>query len=175
MRKTFAITAALVLAFSTAACSSDSGDSSSNTSSGHSTSSPGGKDDGDPSATMNQSVALYLPNGNADGFVTKVVTTDGTPEHIVSMLVAEGALPEGCALKSFAIVAEGSAEVDMNSVYGEALHGVGTRGEWLRVGSLVNTLLTYFELEEITITVDGEAAGTGHGMSLESLGFHHDG
>jgi hypothetical protein len=119
--------------------------------------------DSEPTETETPSmpVALYLPNANVDGLIVKAAMTDGTPEHIVSMLVSEKALPDGCALLDFAIASNGSCRADMNAAYSQSL-GKGTAAEYLRLGSVVNTLLTYFELEEITLTIEGATLETGH-------------
>ena len=121
-------------------------------------------------APAEQPVVLYLPNENADGFVTKDAMTDGTAEHIVSLLVEERALPEGCALLSFSNDV-GGAVVDMNAAYGQAI-GEGTAAEYLRLGSVVNTLLNFYELTEITITIEGQVPNTGHEIYDYPLRFY---
>jgi spore germination protein GerM len=108
-------------------------------------------------------VLLYLPGENAIGFITETALTDGTPEHIVSLLVSENALPEGSSLLDFVINNDGSCQADMNAAYGQAL-GKGTSAEYQLLGCLVNTLLTYFDLEEITLTIEGETLETGHNV-----------
>ena len=106
-------------------------------------------------------VDLYLPNSNADGWVTKPSTTDGSAQHIVSLLVAEGALPEGCAVLSFE-PSSTTISVDMNDAFFQAINNTGTTGERLQMGSLVNTLLTFYGAQEITVTVDGGSFSSGH-------------
>jgi hypothetical protein len=109
-------------------------------------------------------VLLYLPGENAIGFTTETALTDGTPEHIVSLLVSEKALPEGSSLLDFVIDGKlQQAKVDMNAVYGQSF-GKGTSEEYQLLGCLVNTLLTYFEQEEILLTIEGETLETGHNV-----------
>jgi hypothetical protein len=112
-------------------------------------------------------VSLYLPNNNADGFDTKIAFTSGKADHIVSLLVSEKALPAGCALLDFALTGNGSCRADMNAAYGTALNTTGTAGEYLYLGTVVNTLLTYFKADTITITVEGKPLSTGHGGILD--------
>ncbi|MCL2454728.1 MAG: GerMN domain-containing protein [Micrococcales bacterium] len=176
MKRFFAITSALVVAFSLAACGSGSGDDADNTGSS-STETPVSSDPPAhdvPSTPAVTSVDLYLPNADADGFVIKTVTTGGDPAHIISLLVAEGALPAGCALNSFTTTGDDSAKVDMNAAYGRAVSSMGTAGERMLLGSVVNTLLTYFNLKEITLTIDGEILETGHIVLDFPLGFHEN-
>jgi hypothetical protein len=108
-------------------------------------------------------VLLYLPGENAIGFITETALTDGTPEHIVSLLVSEKALPEGSLLLDFVINNDGSCRADMNAVYGQSF-GKGTSEEYQLLGCLVNTLLTYFEQEELLLTIEGETLETGHNI-----------
>jgi len=106
-----------------------------------------------------QTAAFYLPNEDADGFVVKEGLTDGKAEDLVALLVAEGALPEGCALLSFDL---DNATADMNAAYGRAISNTGTAGEYMLLGSLANTLLIFFGLDEIAVTVEGQHIETGH-------------
>jgi hypothetical protein len=124
-------------------------------------------------ATFTLPVILYLPNENADGFITKAALTDGKPEHIVSLLAEDPALPQGCKLLDFAIDGNGSCRADMNAAYGQAI-GEGTTAEYLRLGCVVNTLLTYFELEEITVTIEGKVPKTGHEVYDYPLRFYEN-
>jgi hypothetical protein len=118
-------------------------------------------------------VALYLPNDNADGFITTTTATDGTAAHIVALLVSENALPSGCALNDFAVTGDKSCRADLNAAYGESL-GAGTAAEYLRLGSVVNTLLTFYQLDEITVTIDGNPPETGHERYDYPLRFYEN-
>jgi len=100
---------------------------------------------------------LYLPNDNADGFIARAVLCDGTAADLVARLVGAQALPEGCALLSFE-----NGVADMNAAFGQAIGTTGTTGEYLRIGCVVNTLLTFYGLESIYITVEGAVPVTGH-------------
>ena len=113
-----------------------------------------------------QLAVLYLPNEDVSGFVTKEEPTDGTAAGIVEKLVQEGALPEGCALLSFE---DGTA--DMNEAFGNAVKNTGSSEEYTKIGSVVNTLLTFYELEQIVLTVEGETLETGHNVYDDPLAF----
>lgn len=113
-------------------------------------------------------VRLYLPNDNADGFIFRQMWTDGTIEELVSMLVAEGALPEGCAPLSFD---KDGAKLDMNEAFGLAVSTTGTTGEYMRFGCLVNTVLTYYGLESVYVTAGGRVIESGHAVYDEPLRF----
>jgi len=116
-----------------------------------------------------QAIQLYLPNENADGFVVKAAQTDGTIESVVALLVAEGALPEGCAALSFSAQ---DAALDMNEAFRLAVSTTGTTGEYLRFGSLVNTVLGCYGLEVLHLTAEGLIIETGHEIYDYALRFY---
>ena len=116
-----------------------------------------------------QLAVLYLPNEDVSGFVTKEEPTDGTAAGIIEKLVEEGALPEGCALISFE---DGMA--DMNEAYGNAVKNTGSSEEYTTIGCVVNTLLEFYGLEEITLIVEGKPLETGHDTYDYPLTFFAD-
>ena len=107
-------------------------------------------------------IILFLPDENANGFITKEAMTDGTAEHIVSLLIAEKALSEDCALLSFVADGNGGATVDMNTEF-MLDAGRGSAAYAMVTGSLVNTLLTFYNLDTITITIEGTTPEVDHG------------
>lgn len=126
------------------------------------------------SAPAQMSLTLYLPNDNADGFVTREVTLpreaprdtmeqliQSTPlaEDIMEQLVQAGALPEGVRVLSM-----DNGVLDLNSAFLSFLNTMGTSGEYVVMGSVVNTYLTAFGLDRITITVEGNVPETGHSI-----------
>ncbi|MDR2956913.1 MAG: GerMN domain-containing protein, partial [Coriobacteriales bacterium] len=94
-------------------------------------------------------------------------------KNIVSLLVSENALPEGCALLSFTIEGK-NGHADMNNAYGDAITLTGTAGEYMRVGCLVNTLLVFYDLDTITLTVEGQTITTGHVIYDSPLRFYEN-
>ena len=116
-------------------------------------------------------VVLFLPNDNVDSFVTKTVMTDGTAQDIVALLVSEAALPPDAALLQFEIISDIGATADMNDAYRQAVANTGTAGEYIGLGCVVNTLLTFYMLEEITITIEGQTLETGHNIYDYPLRF----
>ena len=115
-------------------------------------------------------VTLYLPDQSAIdaggyGFVTKEIdmhmpNLDSLKAmQLIGTLVYEGALPEGCDALSFWTY---NATLDMNAAFADALSSTGTLGETLLMGCLVNTMLTYFALDSITVTAEGGVLQTGH-------------
>ena len=131
------------------------------------------------SAPAQMSITLYLPNDNADGFVTREVTLpreapgditeqliqmDALAEDILEQLVQAGALPEGVRVLSM-----DNGVLDLNSAFLSFLNTMGTSGEYVVMGSVVNTYLTAFGLDRITITVEGNVPETGHSIYDQPL------
>jgi hypothetical protein len=122
---------------------------------------------------INELIMLYVPNENVDGFDVVESYTDGTAEDIIALLVYENAIPEGCDIISFVEDGYGGAVADMNVEYGFAI-SQGTTGEYIHLGCVVNTLLTYYNLDNITITIEGQVAETGHEIYDYPLSFYED-
>ena len=130
---------------------------------------------------------LYLPNDSADGFVVVRETVDASPEGLVDALIAHGVLPEGTAVLRFETQSDGvetregdmvsyevgevSLALDLSEEFLPAVTGAGTAGETMVLGSLVNTFLTAYHAETLTLTCGGEAVETGHNVYDASLTF----
>ena len=53
-------------------------------------------------------------------------------------------------------------DLDLNQAFGNALGSMGTAGEYMTLGSVVNTFLDAFDCEKIQITVERATLATGH-------------
>jgi len=153
MKRLFALALSVVMALGLAACDPDC------------------PQEPDP---QYQDIVLYLPDDNAMGFVTVASTTDGTAAHIVSLLVGHGALPAGCASIAFSFEGDDGCVINMNAAFGRAIGSTGTSGERMLFGSLVNTLLSFHRLDEITVLVEGEPPETGHEIYDYPLRFYEN-
>ena len=127
---------------------------------------------------------LYLPNDNADGFETVTETVQANPQGLVDALIAHDALPEGVTVNDFRMedngteTTEGEGDdasvsytpgdsqifLDVSQAFGDAASTTGTAGETMLLGSLVNTMLTYYNAETLTLTVEGAVLETGHNV-----------
>lgn len=111
---------------------------------------------GEPAASE---VTLYLPNETADGFLTSSMILTDTPEAIVAQLVADGALPEGVRVLNFDAKEKC---LDLSKEFAEGMKQAGTTGEFLYLGSVVNTFLEHYDLDSIMLYSDGAVIETGH-------------
>ena len=139
---------------------------------------------------------LYLPNEQADGFetVTETVAAEqGVTQGLVDALVAHGALPEGTIINDF-LLEDNSTTIygedeepettvthivgdtfwitmDVSREYADALSSTGTTGETMLLGSLVNTLLDFYNAQDITLTCEGTWIETGHNTYDQPISF----
>lgn len=124
-----------------------------------------------------EQLTLYLPNENADGWnVTKNQIEQVTPDIIIGQLVGAGAIPDSVTVVSFG---EDQGEnglilkLDLSSNFAEGLLNMGTAGEYLTMGAVVNSFLDTYQADGIEITAGGTVIETGH-TSFEGVLNHFD-
>lgn len=105
---------------------------------------------------------LYTPNENCDGFyATEIVVSELDANTIVQELVNEGVLTAEILVNSAEL--EGAAlALDFNGAFADLIITQGSTGERMLIGSIVNTFLSAFGAETVTITVDGSTLESGH-------------
>lgn len=105
---------------------------------------------------------IYTPNQNADGLNDAVIVIDElTAQNVVNELIRENVLNESITVNSERL--EGSQLfLDFNRAFRDQLLTYGTAGEMMMIGSTVNTFLSAYGAESVTITVDGEIIESGH-------------
>lgn len=127
--------------------------------------------------SQEEQLTLYLPNENADGWdVTKNQMEQITPDIIIGQLVGAGAIPDSVTVVSFG---EDQGEnglilkLDLSSNFAEGLLNMGTAGEYLTMGAVVNSFLDTYQADGIEITAGGNVIETGH-TSFEGVLNHFD-
>lgn len=127
--------------------------------------------------SQEEQLTLYLPNENADGWnVTKNQIEQVTPDIIIGQLVGAGAIPGSVTVVSFG---EDQGEnglilkLDLSSNFAEGLLNMGTAGEYLTMGAVVNSFLDTYQADGIEITAGGTVIETGH-TSFEGVLNHFD-
>lgn len=114
-------------------------------------------------------VSLYVPNENADGFdLLDTYIPELNKDELMSALIAAGVFPEGVAVNSCELTQDASGTpvmaLDMNAAFAQLMNGTGTTGEYLYMGSLVNSFLNAFGASRLSLTVDGGVLETGHSI-----------
>lgn len=134
-----------------------------------------------PPAEENQlDVQLYLPNASADGFdiVQETLKDDPAtlPNQLIAALVQRDALPDGVSVKSFDMTKSIPPQLRLNlsQEFADAVTKTGTAGEYLLMGSVVNTFLTAYDADQIVLTAEGKVIETGHTAYDQPLRFYQD-
>ncbi len=104
-------------------------------------------------------ITVYIPNENVDGFET--VDISGKSLSFLEAMVQAGVLPENIVINSFSR-SDDTLTVDFGPELRELICKQGTTGEYMIMGSIVNTLITLNDVKYIMITVDGEILESGH-------------
>lgn len=108
------------------------------------------------------SYSIYVPNDNADGFDTETVSTEAiSAETVLSELKKRNVLPDAVSMNRFEID-NGLIAMDLNQAFADVVCSMGTSGELMIVGSVVNTFLDAFHAEYVYFTVDDQVLESGH-------------
>lgn len=107
-------------------------------------------------------ITLYAPNEDATGFIyASLEVPEISAETICGALIEAGVLNEEVTFNSLALE-NGQINLDVNGAFLTQLMSYGTAGEYMMVGSVVNTLLSVYSAETVIITVEGEIMESGH-------------
>ena len=108
------------------------------------------------------SYSIYFPNANADGFEVEIIRTDDiSAETVLTELIYRNILPDTVAINSFKMDNR-MITIDFNQAFADVVCSMGTSGEFLIIGSIVNTFLDAFQAESVYFTVDGQVLESGH-------------
>ena len=119
-----------------------------------------------------QRFTLYYGDENAEKFLSREVqVAEITEEIVMTELIAAGVLAEGAAINKHE---KGGTQlrVDFNQNFADQVCTMGTSGEYMIIGSTVNTLLSAFHAESVLITINGEILESGLVIYDFPLAFH---
>lgn len=115
-----------------------------------------------PTEMQMQTFRLYYGDQNAETFLYEEVQVPVIDETVVmEKLIAAGVLPEGTVINTFA-AAGSQLNIDFNDAFLTYLSSMGTAGERMLVGSVVNTFLSAYDAHSVFFTVGGEIVESGH-------------
>lgn len=105
---------------------------------------------------------VYYGDDNAEILLSKTVRVNEINAHtLLAALVAQDVIPEDTQIQS--LKKEGSQlTVDFNNVFQEHLLSMGTAGERILIGSVVNTFLNALHVDSVVLTVNGNILESGH-------------
>lgn len=108
------------------------------------------------------SATIYSGNKNADGFVTTQVQLEKlNPITLTDQLIQIGVLTEDVEILALS-QRGGQLFLDFSSSFATLICSQGTAGEYIIMGSVVNTFLDAYGTETVTITVNGQVLESGH-------------
>lgn len=112
--------------------------------------------------TQEHFITLYAPNEDATGFIyASWEVPEVNAETICGALIEAGVLKGDVAFNRL-LLENGQLNLDVNAAFLTQLMSYGTAGEYMMVGSVVNTLLSAYSAETVMITVEGEIMESGH-------------
>ena len=117
------------------------------------------------------SFTLYHGDENAEKLLPKEVFVPEIRESVViEQLIAAGVLREGIAVNT--LEKNGTQlNIDFNQEFANLVCSMGTSGEYIIVGSTVNTFLSAYQAETVFFTVNGEILESGHVIYDFPIGF----
>lgn len=119
-----------------------------------------------------ESLTLYLPDGNAEKLEPSTVMVPAVSEvTILEQLKWANVLDEAVWINRFTRK-DGVVSIDFIAAFSQQVNSMGTAGETMILGSVVNSFLTAFDADTVTITVDGEVLETGHNVYDFPLSFY---
>ena len=117
-------------------------------------------------------ITIYHGNANADGFeTTEFEVEEMNMNVLVEKLIEVGVLNEDVVIGSMQF-RDGGLVLNFNDAFADQINTMGTSGERMLVGSVVNTFLTAFnKVDKVSILVSGEVLESGHVVYDEPMGF----
>ena len=117
-------------------------------------------------------ITIYHGNANADGFeTTEFEVEEVSTDVLMAKLIEAGVLNEDVVLGGMKFQ-DGGIVLNFNDAFGNQLNTMGTAGERMMVGSVVNTFLTAFDkVDKVSILVSGQIFESGHVVYDEPMEF----
>ncbi len=123
-------------------------------------------------------LSLYVPDEMAEGFEKTEVQVPAITETIITeQLILAGVLAEDTRVNTFELVSASDSQeplqlrVDFSTAFRDRILSQGTAGEYVTLGSVVNTFLTAYGAQSMVITVEGQTLESGHAVYDASLSF----
>ena len=104
-------------------------------------------------------MTVYYPDDNAIDFLTK--TVEGENITFLEAMIQVGVLTEDIQVNRITRE-ENYLIIDFNKNFQDLVCSMGTSGERMIIGSVVNTLIVNYEVDAVSITVEGETWESGH-------------
>ena len=111
---------------------------------------------------MTFTYTVYSPNENADGFIEEVIeVNEVNPVSVLWELKQRNPVLENVEINHCSFD-DGFLTIDFNQAFADVVCSMGTSGELMIVGSVVNTYLSALHTDSMYFTVEGEILESGH-------------
>lgn len=119
------------------------------------------------------SISLYHPDETFENLIFDAVTIpELSPEYIMEALHEQGVLSDAVAVNSFLMDKTGVIRLDLAENFGSIMNSTGTSGEYMIMGSLVNTFLDAYQASGLILQVGGDTLETGHSIYDWTMEFY---
>lgn len=110
-------------------------------------------------------VSYYHGDESAEKLVSETAEIpELSAQALMELLYEKEVLSSSVTVNSFSVDNNNVIQLDVSSNFSELVNSMGTAGETIIMGSLVNTFLDAFEADGLYIKVDGEDLATGHNI-----------
>lgn len=108
-------------------------------------------------------VNIYYGDENAENILYEgLVINELSPQTLLDELYRKGVFSAPVTAGSFTVDNYNVIHLDLDSAFGSQISAMGTSGEQMMMGSLVNTFLDAFDADGLSLTVEGKILETGH-------------
>ena len=118
---------------------------------------------------------VYSPNDNADGFYVNVMEWQIHGESDYQPTILEAWIELHVLTNDVQILSinleENHITIDFNHAFKDLVCTMGTSGERMIIGSVVNNLIANYEVETVSITVEGDIWESGHVIYDSPMSF----
>lgn len=117
-------------------------------------------------------VTLYHGDESCESIVSQeAAVPELTAQALVDLLSGNDIIAENVVVNSFTVDNNNIIQLDLSAQFSNALNTMGTSGEYIMLGSLVNTFMDAFDADGVFLTIDGKTLETGHNIYDQALGF----
>ena len=110
------------------------------------------------------SVCIYYSNADASGFEAKEIEMDSlSPDNLIGELALVNVVSYDTEVLDFSKSGK-SLTLDLSNDFSNYINMMGTAGEYIVIGSLVNTFLDAYSADDILITSNGKTLETSHAI-----------
>lgn len=121
-------------------------------------------------------VEIFFGNENGDGIISEVVEMEPvTATKVLGELTKKNIVSADSRVIGLSKQTKDGKihlKLNMSKEFGEYVSMMGTSGEYIVVGSLVNTFLKAYDAEDVLILIEGEPFETGHQLYENYLQFY---